>query len=161
MADTYIYQTDARICPGCPADCFAARMDTIGPRAVLYYFATPYVQPIDANGKLSEQLSRILRKIRLHKLKLFFFLNSKDQFLPRKLFKNEARDWAAFPRFYTVVDFYVFAGRRKHFTRSISAARQNLTASVNKELACSRIFHEARFHMKSYDSILEQAQKAP
>ncbi|PTT91704.1 hypothetical protein DBR42_03355, partial [Pelomonas sp. HMWF004] len=119
MANYYSFRVLPDVCENSPVDCFAARLDTPGPRAILVYLTSPYEGPFSASGGARPHLRRALSKIRLHTEFLGKGLPATHALAPPILFAAEAHQWKYILPQYTGFRVYVVAGRRKHYQGAI------------------------------------------
>ena len=159
MAPIYTYRTDVPVVKGSRIDCFAARLDTIGPRAYLYYLGSPYHKPIYASGKPSPKLHQMLNTIRLHRIVLGRDIRQTHQLAPGKLFRAELTDWKKVFRYYTSIKIHLIVGRRDHYNDAAKAAREAIIAKINEELFPRQAFFGGGLEIMSYDQILDAIRR--
>jgi hypothetical protein len=144
MAHTYTIKVDVPIEPAFMVDCFAARLDTPGPRAILYYLASPYRSPFSRSA--SPELLKIADKIRRHSIALTSRLPDDHVVVPPKLFEAESHNWHYILPRYTRLNCNIVVGRRKHF--------RGLAAGVNRDLFRKHV-GESIFGNPSFDGNIE------
>ena len=159
MAPVYTFRTDALISPGSRVDCFAGRLDTIGPRAYLYYLGSPYHAPIYRSGAPSPKLSQLLLTICGHGVRLRNEMRETHQLAPKKLFRAELWQWKKAFQCYTSLKVHLIIGRRHHYDGAFGAARERIAATINKDLFPGEAFYGGGFEIMSYDRILETIPK--
>jgi hypothetical protein len=159
MAPIYTYRTDVPVLSGSRIDCFAARLDTIGPRAYLYYLGSPYHKPIYASGKPSANLRQLLNTIRLHCEFLRQNIPQTHRLSPMKLLRAELNGWRTEFRHYTRLKVHVIIGRRDHYGGAAKAAREAIVGKVNERLFPREAFFGCALEMMSYDQILDAIRR--
>jgi hypothetical protein len=159
MAPVYTFKTDAPILGASRVDCFAGRLDSIGPRAHLYYLGSPYRAPIYRSGALSPQLRQLLGIIRLHRLLLGTDMRETHKLAPKKLFQAELRRWNRAFSCYTFLKIHLIVGRRNHYEGASGAARERIAAKINEELFPRKPSYGGEFEIMSYDRILDMIPK--
>lgn len=155
MAPEYIYKTDVSIVKAARIDCFAGRLDTIGPRAYLYYLGSPYHKPIYSSGKPSPRLRQMLNSIRAHCCFLRSNIPPTHQLAPQKLFRRELESWRKVFSDYRSLKVHVIVGRRDHYRDATKDAREAIVAKLNEELFPEKAFLGSGVEMMSYDRILD------
>jgi hypothetical protein len=159
MAPVYTFKTNAPISRGSRVDCFAGRLDTIGPRAYLYYLGSPYRAPIYRSGAPSPQLRQMLLTICGHGVYLRNEMRENHQLAPNKLFRAELWEWRKTFPCYTSLKVHLIIGRRHHYVGDLGAARERLAATINKDLFPREAYYGGGFEIMSYDRILETIPK--
>jgi hypothetical protein len=159
MALDYTFKTNALISAGSRADCFAGRLDTIGPRAYLYYLGSPYRTPIYRSGAPSPHLRELLVTICGHSLRLRTKMGETHQLAPKRLFRAELWGWRETFPYYTSLKVYVIIGRRRHYRGCLRAARERIVAEINKDLFPREPYYGGGFEIMSYDRILDTLSK--
>jgi hypothetical protein len=159
MAPVYTFKTDALISRGSRVDCFAGRLDTIGPRAYLYYLGSPYRAPIRRSGAASPELRELLLTICGHGFHLRNQIRETHQLAPKKLFRAELWQWKKTFQCYTSLKVHLIIGRRHHYEGAFGAARERIAAGINKDLFPREAYYGGGFEIMSYDRILEAIPK--
>lgn len=157
MASYYSFRVLPEISGKSPVDCFAARLDTPGPRVILVYLTSPYDGPFSASGGARPHLRKALSKIRLHTDFLGRDLPATHALAPPILFAAEAHEWEYIVPRYTGFRVYVVAGRRKHYQGAMLKARNSFVAKTNAELFPNDKNRHCTFEVLSYDRLLEAA----
>lgn len=156
MAAHYAYRTKVKILNGSQVDCFAGRIDTMGPRACLYYLGSPYHKPIKASGQPSAQFRELLDTIRIHSKFLSQGIRQTHQLAPKKFFRADRWQWKKDFGVYTVLRINVIIGRRQHYQGTAKTARQRIISEISKEMFCPVDYAlGGGFEIMSYDRILE------
>jgi hypothetical protein len=159
MTLEYTFKTNALISAGSRVDCFAGRLDTIGPRAHLYYLGSPYRAPIYRSGLRSPHLRDLLITICAHSLRLRTEMRETHRLAPKRLFRNELWGWKKIFPCYTSLRVYLIIGRRHHYGGSLGAARERIAAEINKDLFPREPYYGGGFEIMSYDRILDTLSK--
>jgi hypothetical protein len=156
MADQYAYRKRPRVLRKSPVDYFAARMDSIGPRAFLYYFGSAYRSPISSSGFLSPELNALVKTVTSHVTTLCRPLRPTHSLAPGKLFQDTAWQWRAIGESYVDLRVQLVVGRRSHYGAPENEARRQLTSALNVIFAPSVVVE-----MMSYDRFLALAGSSP
>lgn len=156
MSHLHTIRINATIFPDSPVDCFAGRLDTPGPRAILYYLCSPTDSPISPSGGARPHIRQVLAKVRSHLDYLSRPMPSEHILAPPTLFASEAHEWRMVPPRYTEFTVHILAGRRRHYDGRALAARELIVAKANRA-----IFRGANFRgqldLMSYDRVLSNA----
>src|SRR6185437_9400424 len=134
MRPVYTYKRNALALRGSRIDCFAGRLDTIGPRACLYYFGSPYSKPIYASGALAPGLQKLLNVVRDHRAMLGRELRGNHGLAPKNVFSAEAHEWKEIQSHYTLLKIHIIVGRRAHLDQEAKVTREHIVSSMNEEL---------------------------
>jgi hypothetical protein len=157
MASHYTFRIFPEIAGNSRTDCFAARLDTPGPRAILVYLTSPYERPFSASGGARPHMRKALSKIQLHTDFLRRDLPATHALAPPILFAAEAHEWKYIVPRYTGFRVYVVAGRRAHYQGAMLNARNSFVAKTNAELFPKDEHRLCTFEVLSYDRLLEAA----
>lgn len=157
MSHWYSFRVEPEIATDSSVDCFAARLDTPGPRAILVYLTSPYEQPFSASGGARPHLRKALSKIRLHTDFLRRELPAAHPLAPPTLFAAEAHGWEYILPRYTGFRAYIIAGRRTHYQGAMLKVRNLFVAKTNTELFPYDKLRLSAFEVLSYDRLLESA----
>jgi hypothetical protein len=157
MSKWYSFRIEPTITTESTVDCFAARLDTPGPRAILIYLASPYERPFSASGGARPHLRKTLAKIRLHIDFLRRELPAEHLLAPPTLFAAEAHGWKFIAPRYTGFRVYVIAGRRTHYQGAMLNIRNSFVAKSSADLFPDDKHRLCGFEMLSYDRLLEAA----
>ncbi len=104
MSPDYQFIADLHIAGRRRVDCFAARLDSGGPRAYLYYFGPPQPQAGD--------LDALVEDVRQCCTFLSRAMPSKHRVNPRRLFRAERKDWRLIHNYYAEANCTIYVGRR-------------------------------------------------
>ncbi|WP_319240197.1 toll/interleukin-1 receptor domain-containing protein [uncultured Propionivibrio sp.] len=156
MARYYSMRPNTVILPDSPVDFFAARLDTPGPRASLYYLCSPTESPVSSSGGARPHIRKTLTKVRRHLNFLSHPIPSEHELAPTSLFAAEAHKWRMIPPRYTQFSVYLIAGRRHHYEGRALAAREAILGKANR-MICQDVKFEARLDLMSYDRLLANA----
>lgn len=159
MAKWYSFRIEPEITANSTVDCFAARLDTPGPRAILVYLTSPYERPFSASGGARPHMRKLMSRIRLHTEFLKRDILSSHPLAPPTLFASEAKGWKQIIPRYTSFRTYVLAGRRSHYVGSALSARNSFVAKANADLFPND-HHRSALEVLSYDRLIEGAQVA-
>lgn len=154
MAADYAYARHVSVRPGSVIDCFAGRVDSIGPRAYAYYLASPYQEPISSTGAVSSPLRALMRRVCSDLKTLTSILPRTHPLSPIEVLKSVTLGWSHFDS-YADVQVYVVAGRRTHY---LGATENSRRASLAAAAIPLRAIGRARVEIMSYDRLLEQAR---
>lgn len=157
MSNWYSFRVEPEIATNSAVDCFAARLDTPGPRAILVYLTSPYERPFSASGGARPHLRKALSKIRLHIDFLRRELPATHPLAPPTLFAEETHGWKYILPLYTGFRVYVIASRRVHYQGAMLKARNSFVAKTNAELFSFDEHRHCTFEVLSYDRLLESA----
>jgi hypothetical protein len=133
----YHYVQNAETKDGVILDCFAARTDSSGLRAFLYYLGSPYVEPFTNSGDPTESTHMLVERIKRDVGWLVNDMSDQHQLAPRKfLHDKKDRFRRSSAKKYGYITIYAFVGRRSHYERNESNnARLALAKSIEKCLA--------------------------
>jgi len=157
MSNWYSFRVEPEVVADSTVDCFAARLDTPGPRAILVYLTSPYERPFSASGGARPHLRKSLSKIRRHTDFLRRKLLATHPLAPPTLFAAEAHSWKYILPWYTGFRVYVIAGRRVHYQGAMLEVRNSFVAKANTELFPYDELRLCAFEVLSYDRLLETA----
>lgn len=157
MSNWYSFRVEPEILTNSTVDCFAARLDTPGPRAILVYLASPYERPFSASGGTRPHLRKALSRICAHTDYLRREIPAAHPLAPPTLFSAEARDWRYILPRYTGLHVYVIAGRRVQYQGAMLKARNSFVARTNADLFPHDKHQLCMFELMSYDHLLESA----
>jgi hypothetical protein len=153
MAAEYVYKRKVRIASTQPVDVFAARMDSFGPRACLYYLGSAFYKPISANGTISARLRDIIQRANGDMARLTQPLASAHSVSPRRLLREKAAEWKNVQDSYARLCTYIVAGRSHHY-----GPNEN---RVRTEIECSHpVTSRLRIEIMSYDRLFKSAAQS-
>lgn len=159
MSPKYTFRLNVSISRESRVDCFAGRLDTIGPRAHLYYLASPYRKAIDALGRPSPELRKLLGAIQNHVLILGRDLKKSHKLSIAKLFQSQLSGWTSMIGHYAFLKIYVIAGRRHHYQCAERHGHNIVVSRFNGEIQPTHPWHQTEFEMLTYDRILDAIAK--
>lgn len=157
MSRWYTFRTDAALTEGSSIDCFAARLDTPGPRAILVYLTSPYHSPFSRSGGARPHLRRTMATLRDHVARLSSDMPSDHPLFPPVLFAPEAHAWKYIVHRFTGLRVYVIAGRRTHYQGAQLNVRNRFIAKTTVDLFPHDRHCLSGFEVLSYDRVLEAA----
>lgn len=157
MSKWYSFRVEADITANSKVDCFVARLDTPGPRAILVYLTSPYERPFSASGGARPHMRKTLSTIRLHVDFLRREIPTAHPLAPSVLFAAEAHGWTYILPRYTGLSIHILAGRRSHYEGTTLNARNKFVANANIELYKGHVQLGA-LEVLSYDRLLESAR---
>jgi hypothetical protein len=131
----YRYVQGAETSEGDTLDCFAARMDSGGPQAYLYYFGSPYAEPFGASGEPTESTCALLDRIKRDVDWLANRMSDKHALAPKN-FLWWAGQWRRVlaTTQYASVTIKALVGRRRHYEHDApNRARQSVSRFLEME----------------------------
>jgi hypothetical protein len=145
MGSRYSYVRDAAVGRSV-IDCFAARMDSRGPRAYLFYLGSPYRKPISSSGVVSRPLLMLIERVRSDLAHLVKPLGKNHPLSPSVVLRHETRDWKITGTSYKDVRAVVVIGRRHHYGAVENEVRGRIISEASTAFS--------RIEIVSYDHIL-------
>ncbi len=155
MANIYTYKTKTLVWKESLVDIFAARLDTVGPRAYLYYLGSPYHRPISVSGNPNLRLQQMLDAVRCDSAVLRNDMHRTHRLAPGRLFHSELSDWKKVFPHYNSIKANLIVGRRVHYDDKAEAGRAAIVSEINRELFPREAYLGSGVEIMSYDRILE------
>lgn len=159
MRPEYIYQKSVAIRGDFPVDVFAGRMDSIGPRAFLYYFGPYEEAPFDQNGLPHRDIAITSEIIGGHVAHLFVGLPTNHPLAPSNLFNYEADHWRDLPDSYASVYVYFVFGRRHHLNDEVNALRKSVRENMLNSWRKYTSSIDISLELLTYDRLIGAAEK--
>jgi hypothetical protein len=159
MRPEYEVLFDARIKGNVPVDVFAARMDSRGPRAIMYYFGLHNIRPFTQSGEACNELKMIAAMVNWHVLNIRKPLPKRHRLLPENLFASQRDEWRRIGDYYTSLNIYALFGRRKHYLGSARKFREKFLDSASQRWGRYAPPMEVSFELLSYDRILSSISR--
>ncbi len=152
----YRYLQNAETSKGCFVDCFAARMDSSGPRAYLYFLGSPYAEPFDAFGAPTPTTHALVERMQRHVEWLTTEMSDQHPLAPNNFLGYDVQ-WRFGPTTnrYKIISINALIGRRRHFERDESNNARFLVASP---LGLNSLSHRVSAELISYDRVLESVR---
>ena len=160
MRPEYYVVKDAHVLGPNKVDVFAARMDSVGPRAFMYYFGGHTTPPFSSGGDPSRELESMCFMAARHLRRISKPLHARDPLAPCNLFESEKSDWRELGRVYRQISIYLITGRRSHFV--MNGQSKGRVKFIAEKIKIWRVIYgqmTVNLDILTYDRIVANAER--